>query len=280
MGLTTNFVGELLGTFILVFFGCGVVASDTLFSAHNGLFQVAGIWGIGVTLAIYASRHLSCAHLNPAVSVAMVIAGRMEPRKLPAYLAAQFLGAFIAGWVLLLIFGDSIIGYETFHRIIRGSAESVRSASLFGEYFPNPSAPAAITIVSKPMAVLIEALGTFLLVTIIFFLTEDCNVGRPSSDIAPVFIGLTVMGIISLLAPLTQAGLNPARDFGPRLVAYLAGWGSVAIPGPRGGFITVYILGPLLGGLAAAMLFRGVFQRLLDRPRIVCTCGEKPLDRL
>jgi glycerol uptake facilitator len=279
LGLTTNFVGELLGTFILVFFGCGVVASATLFSAHNGLFQVAGIWGIGVTLAIYASRHLSCAHLNPAVSLGMVIAGRMEPRKLPAYLAAQFLGAFIAGWVLLGIFGDSIAGYEAFHQIARGSPESVKTASLFGEYFPNPSSPAAIAIVSKPMAALVEAVGAFLLVTIIFFLTEDCNVGRPSSDIAPVFIGLTVMGIISLLAPLTQAGLNPARDFGPRVVAYLSGWGSVAIPGPRGGFFTVYILGPTLGGVVAAALFRCVFQRLMGRPRITCTCGDNSLDR-
>lgn len=274
MGLTTNFVGELLGTFLLVFFGCGVVATATLFSAHTGLFQVAGVWGIGVTLAIYASRHLSCAHLNPAVSVAMVLAGRMEPRKLPTYLAAQFLGAFIAGWVLLGVFGDSISAFEAWHRIVRGSAESVKTASVFGEYFPNPSAPAAIAVISKPLALLVEAMGTFLLVTIIFFLTEDCNVGRPSSDIAPMFIGLTVMGIISLLAPLTQAGLNPARDFGPRLVAYLSGWGWVAIPGPRGGFFTVYILGPLLGGAAAAVLFRGAFQRLMGRPRIVCTCGE------
>jgi glycerol uptake facilitator protein len=276
LGLGTNFIGELLGTFILVFFGCGVVASATLFSAHTGLFQVAGIWGIGVTLAIYASRHLSCAHLNPAVSVGMFIAGRMERRKLPVYLAAQFLGAFMAGWVLLAIFGDSIAGFEAANRIVRGSLESVKTASLFGEYFPNPSAPPAITIVSKPMAVLVEAVGTFLLMTMIFFLTEDCNVGRPSSDIAPVFIGLTVMGIISLLAPLTQAGINPARDFGPRLVAYLTGWGAVAIPGPRGGFFTVYILGPILGGAAAAVLFRGVFQRLMSRPRITCTCGEEP----
>ncbi|MBI5584143.1 MAG: aquaporin family protein [Deltaproteobacteria bacterium] len=274
MGLATNFVGELLGTFILVFFGCGVAASSTLFSAHTGLFQVAGVWGIGVTLAIYASRHLSCAHLNPAVSLAMVVSGRMEPRKLPTYLAAQFLGAFIAGWVLLGVFGDSIAGFEALHRIVRGSEDSIKTASLFGEYFPNPTSPETIAVISKPMAALVEALGTFFLVTIIFFLTDDCNVGRPSSDIAPMFIGLTVMGIISLLAPLTQAGLNPARDFGPRLVAYLSGWGWVAIPGPRGGFFTVYILGPLLGGTAAAVLFRGVFQRLMGRPRIVCTCGE------
>jgi glycerol uptake facilitator protein len=280
LGLSSNFVGELLGTFILVFFGCGAVASATLFAANTSLFQVAGIWGIGVTLAIYASRHLSCAHLNPAVSIAMAVAGRMVIRKLPVYLAAQFLGAFLAGGVLLLVFSDSILHFETFHQIIRGSTESVKTASLFGEYFPSPSAPAAVGQITRGMAVLVEALGTFLLVTIIFLLTEDCNVGRPSSDIAPFFIGLTVMGIISVIAPLTQAGLNPARDFGPRLVAYLAGWGSIALPGPRGGFFTVYILGPILGGLSSALLFRGVINPLMKAPRIVCTCGEKPLGQL
>jgi glycerol uptake facilitator protein len=78
----------------------------------------------------------------------------------------------------------------------------------------------------------------------------------------------------------TQAGLNPARDFGPRLVAYLAGWGSIALPGPRGGFFTVYILGPLLGGVLSALLFRGVINPLMKAPRIICACDEKPLGRL
>ena len=58
--------------------------------------------------------------------------------------------------------------------------------------------------------------------------------------------------MISVIAPLTQAGLNPARDFGPRLFAYFAGWGPIAIPGPRGGFFTVYILSPIIGGLIGA----------------------------
>jgi len=76
-----SIVGEFMGTFILVFFGCGSVAVTVLFKANTGIFQVAAVWGIGVTLAIYATRHLSCAHLNPAVSVAMVMAGRMAPGK-------------------------------------------------------------------------------------------------------------------------------------------------------------------------------------------------------
>ena len=76
----------------------------------------------------------------------------------------------------------------------------------------------------------------------------------------PLFIGLTVSIIIAVVAPLTQAGLNPARDFGPRLFAYFAGWGSVAIPGPRGGFFTVYILSPFLGAVVGAGLYQFILR--------------------
>jgi len=81
----SSFLGELIGTSILVFFGCGSIAVTLLFSSHSGLFQIAAIWGVGVALAIYATRHISCAHLNPALSIAMVVAGRMSSRKLFSY---------------------------------------------------------------------------------------------------------------------------------------------------------------------------------------------------
>lgn len=267
-----GFAGELIGTFMLVFFGCGAVAVTVLFSAHTGLFQVAVVWGIGVALAIYSTRHLSCAHLNPAVSLAMVIAGRMSVKKLPYYLVAQVMGGFGAGLFLYGIFSESIANYESAHHIIRGAGQSVKTAMIFGDYFPNPSLPDVICAVSPAKAFLAEAAGTFLLVLMIFTLTEGCNVGRPPSDIAPVLVGLTVTAIISVLAPLTQAGLNPARDFGPRLVACLAGWGQVAIPGPRGGFLSVYILGPLVGGSLSALLFSRVLQPLMEDKTKRCSC--------
>ena len=91
-----EFTGELIGTFILVFFGCGAVTVTILFDAHMGLFQVAFIWGLAVMFGIYSTQHLSLAHLNPAVSLGMVVAGRMSKRKLPIYFAGQFLGAFLA----------------------------------------------------------------------------------------------------------------------------------------------------------------------------------------
>ena len=207
-----DFLGELLGTFILVFFGCGAVAVSVLFSAFSGLFQVAVIWGIGVTLAIYASRTISYAHLNPAVSIAFALAKRLPLKKLPIYLIAQFSGAFLAAFLLYVIFGDSIAKFELVNNILRGSVDSVRSAMIFGEYFPNPALNSATISVSALNAFLAEGFGTFLLVFFIFVLTEGCNAGRPDSRLVPVFIGMVVSGIVCLIAALTQAGINPARD--------------------------------------------------------------------
>lgn len=266
-----EFIGEFIGTFLLVLFGCGSVAVSVLFDAHQGLLQVALAWGIGVTLAIYATRHLSCAHLNPAVSVAMVLGKRMTIKRLPVYLLAQFIGAFIAAAVLYMLLSGSIRSYENMHDIIRGSDNSIKTAMMFGEYYPNPSAQLAE--VSFFNAFGAEAFGTFLLVLLIFTLTEGCNVGRPDDTLAPVFIGLTVTSIICLIAPLTQAGINPARDFGPRLFASLAGWGKAAFPDNCGGFFFIYILAPVLGASAASLFFVRILEPAMAWKKEECNCG-------
>lgn len=271
MRYSKEFIGETLGTFVLVLFGCGSVAVSMLFDAYQGIMQIALAWGFGVTLAIYLTRHLSCAHLNPAVSLAMVVGKRMSIRKLPVYLIAQFTGAFLAGIALYLLFGPSISAYENAHNIIRGTAESVQTAKMFGEYYPSPGTSA---IVSMPLAMGAEAFGTFLLVLMILALTEGCNIGRPTDAIAPLFIGLTVTSIICLIAPLTQAGLNPARDFGPRLIAWLTGWGAAAFPDQNGGFFFVYILAPLLGGILAALFFVAVIEPAMKRSSVSCNCED------
>jgi len=262
-------IGEVLGTFMLVLFGCGSVAVSVLFGAYHGLMQVALAWGIGVTLAIYATRHLSCAHLNPAVSLSMALSGRMSFRKLPVYLAAQFAGAILAGLVLFALFAPSITAYESVHGIVRGTPASVQTGMMFGEYYPGQGTTA---VVSLPLAMGAEAFGTFLLVLMIFALTEGCNVGRPNDALAPVFIGLTVTSVICLIAPLTQAGLNPARDLGPRLVAWLAGWGGAAFPDRVGGFFHVYVLSPLLGGALASLFFVRILEPLMTAQSNECNC--------
>lgn len=271
-----DFMGECIGTFLLVLFGCGSVAVTILFSAHAGLFQVAMIWGLGVTVAIYATRHLSCAHLNPAVSIAMVIGRRMSLAKLPVYIAAQFVGAFAAAALLYLLFADSIAHYESINNILRGSPASVKTAMMFGEFYPNPGAGLA-AVVTPVTAFLAEAAGTFVLVILIFSLTEGCNLGRPDDALAPFFIGLTVTIIISILAPLTQAGLNPARDLSPRLFSLLAGWGEASLPDRNFGFLTIYCLGPIVGATLASVSFTRVIEPIMRKKKSHaedCSCAE------
>jgi len=270
-----EFIGEITGTFVLTLFGCGSVAVTILFGLHQGIMQIALAWGIGVTLAIYLSRHLSCGHLNPAVSLAMVVGRRMSFRKLPYYLLAQFMGAILAGLTVYLLFAPSIEAYESNHGIIRGTVGSIETAMMFGEYYPNPGSAA---VVSLQLAIVAEAFGTFLLVLLIFALTEGCNVGRPDNTLAPLFIGLTVSSIICLIAPLTQAGLNPARDLGPRLVAWCMGWGSAAFPDQVGGFIHVYVMAPLIGGGLASLFFVWVLEPAMTRNSDQCDCLTDKLD--
>lgn len=253
-----DFIGEMVGTFILTFLGCSSVAVSVLFGEYNSIFQIGLVWGIAVTLSVFLTRHICYAHLNPAVSVAMVVAGRMKANMLPSYFTAQFLGAIMAGAMLYILFGPSIAQYEMAHDIVRGTTASVDTARMFGEFYPNPAD--AYANVSLPLAMLAEGFGTMMLVLFIFGLTEDCNVGKPSSDLQPLFIGLAVASIIFFVAPLTQACLNPARDFGPRLVAYLTGWGHAALPDAIGGWFWVYILAPILGGTVAALLFKFILE--------------------
>lgn len=247
-----EYLGELLGTFILVLFGCSAVAAAVVFNAFGSLLEVAIIWGIGVTVAIFATRTICPAHLNPAVSLAMALVGNFDLKKLPAFILSQFIGAFLAGAMVYFIFGEAIQGFELSEGIVRGSLASERSAMIFGEFFPNPGF-ARFQSIEVGKAVFMEGLGTFLLVYVIFKLIEK---REQVDNLVPVLIGATVALIICLVAPFTQAGLNPARDFGPRLVAYFNGWGEAAFPAAEWSFLTVYILGPFLGALAAVGLFR------------------------
>ncbi|MDJ0644674.1 MAG: MIP/aquaporin family protein [Flavobacteriaceae bacterium] len=251
-----EYVGEFLGTLLLVFFGCGAVAVSVVFGALN-LLGVALIFGLGVAMAIFAVRNICPAHLNPAVSVAMVFAKQLRPKKLPFYLIAQFLGALVGGLLLFLIFNTAIANYEEVNGILRGSTYSYRSAMMFGEYFPNPTFAEKFSV-SYLQACFLEGLGTFLLVFVIFRVTEK---PEQLNNATPLLIGLTVTILICLIAPFTQGGFNPARDFSPRIVAYFAGWKSAAFPAVRFSFLTVYILSPMLGGIIASYLNKAILDQ-------------------
>ena len=259
-----DFIGEMLGTFVLILFGCSSVAVAVLFNEYNSIFQIGMVWGLAVTLSVFLTRNICYAHLNPAVSVGMVVAGRMSAKRLPVYLTAQLAGAVLAGVTIYGLFSASIANYEAIHEIVRGTSASVDTARIFGEFYPNPG-DSSVSVVSLPLAIFAEGFGTFLLVLFVFALTEDCNVGRPSSDMQPLFIGLTVSSIIFFVAPITQCGLNPARDFGPRLVAYFTGWGDAALPDSVGGWFWVYILAPIVGASIAAVFFKYVLEPINEK---------------
>jgi len=264
-------LSEFFGTLVLVFFGVGAVNTAVLSGAQQGLWQVAVVWGVAIALAIYATGAVSGTHINPAITVAMAVWRGFPKSKIAPYIASQLAGAFCGSLLLYGLLHGMLAHFEAAHGIARGGPGSELSAMVFGEYFPNPAivgtTAEAYRQVSHVTAMMGEAVGTAFLACFVFALTEARNPQAPRF-MAPLFIGLTVSIIISIIAPLTQAGLNPARDFGPRLVSYLFGWGEVAIPGPRGGFFTVYILAPIVGGVLGAGIYQGLVRRYLPQPAL------------
>jgi glycerol uptake facilitator protein len=227
-------------------------------------------------VAIYVVGGISGSHINPAITVALAFWGRFSWGHVLPYIVSQLAGAMLAAVTLFGLFHTFLDAREARYHVVRGQPGSEITAMCYGEYFPNPdfladrlSKDRALqphqlgeriaevnALVSPAQAFLAEVLGTLLLALVVFALTDDRNTAAPAARLAPVFIGLTVSILISVLAPLTQACFNPARDFGPRLVAYFAGWGPIALPGPRGlGFLTVYIIAPVLGACAGGFVY-------------------------
>jgi glycerol uptake facilitator protein len=281
--LTVRCFAEVLGTFILIFFGCGAVHVAILTGALSGLWQVGIVWGVAIMLASYVVGGISGAHINPAITVALAAWGRFPWSDVASYALAQVAGAALAAATLFALFEPFLAEKEHAKHVVRGEPGSEITAMCYGEYFPNPARLAAAetaydrddharlnALVSEPAAFAAEVLGTLLLALVVFAVTDARNSVAPTGGLAPVFIGLTVAALIVVIAPLTQACFNPARDFGPRLVSALAGWGPIALPGPRGyGFFTVYILAPVIG----ATLGAGLYTRFL-RP-CLADAGEQ-----
>lgn len=252
-----------MGTMLLTLTICSGVSSAILSEAQVGIWQVTVLMWLGVALAIYTTSHICDAHLNPAITIAFAVIRRksFSWKKIVPYIISQMLGGVFAGAVLYFFAYEQIAIYEERNGIERGRNGSVITASMFGEYFPNPSLfdhgnQDSFRAVSLFKAFAVEAWATSILAFIIFSLTDEVNLVINSKDskiIVPLLIGAAIALLLSLYGPYTQAGMNPARDFGPRLIASFAGWGTVAIPGPRKGF-WVYIMGPIVGALSGAAL--------------------------
>jgi glycerol uptake facilitator protein len=249
----------------------------------TGLWQVGAVWGISIMLAIYVCGPISGAHINPAITLGLTCWGLFPKRRALPYIAAQTLGAFAAAAVLFALFQPFLRAKEDAKGVVRGQPGSEITAMCYGEYYPNPGPMAGGEMaydraahqqfnlrVTTPIACLAEILGTAILALVVVSVTEPGSTNGPR-NLAPVFIGLTITALICIIAPLTQACFNPARDFGPRLFAYFAGWGTIALPGPNGWpFLVVYVVSPIVGAVVGA----GCYQLVLKRHVLEGEVGE------
>lgn len=192
-------------------------------------------------------RHFG-GHLNPAVTVALWLFACFPGRKVLPYIVAQVAGAFGGAVLAWILYSTLFTQFETVHHMVRGSLESLQLASIFSTY-PAPE-------LSIWHAALVEVVITSMLMGMIMALTDDGN-GVPKGPLAPLLIGILVAVIGASTGPLTGFAMNPARDFGPKLFAWLAGWGDIAMTGGRDiPYFIVPIIAPLLGACLGAAIYR------------------------
>lgn len=269
--LAGEFVGELVGTMILILFGDGVVGVVLLFlgfnsssgSASSGSWMLINFgWGFAVMLGVYVAGTLTGAHLNPAVTLALALRRAFPWAKVGWYWLAQVVGAFIAAAILYVEYSTGFASVEAANHITRGSLAS-NATNIFFTY---PHTALGGQVVPTGIAFFDEVLGTALLVLLIFAVVDLRN-SPPAANLAPLIIGLVVVAIGMSFGVDSGYAINPARDFGPRLFAFFAGWGQVAFPGNGPGFSNYFwvpIVAPLIGGAIGAYFYDFTIHHTLE----------------
>jgi len=227
MPLTNRMAAELLGTFWLVFAGCGsAVLAAGVPDVGIGWLGVSLAFGLTVLTMAFAIGHISGCHLNPAVSIGLWAGGRFPARELPAYIAAQLVGAVIASSVLYFI-ASGAAGFD----VAGGFA-----ANGFGEHSPGGY--------SLQAGFAAEVVLTFMFLMIILCATDP----RAPAGFAPIAIGLGLTLIHLVGIPVTNTSVNPARSTGPAL--FVGGWALQQL--------WMFWVAPILGALVAGFAARGL----------------------
>lgn len=226
------FVAEIIGTSMILLFGCGVVAGvllDKSKSNGGGWIVVTFAWAIGVTLGIYASGQFSGAHLNPAVTIALAAAGKFPWASVPSYIAAQFIGAMLGAFLVYLAY-------------LPHWGETKDPGLKLAVFSTGPA------IRSTGANFICEFIATFILMFAIMFIGAN----KYAEGLGPVAVGILILGMGLSFGGPTGYALNPARDLGPRIMHALlpikgkgdSDWSYSWIP----------VVAPICGAVCAGLL--------------------------
>ncbi|CAM2952088.1 MIP/aquaporin family protein [Moritella viscosa] len=255
-------LAEFIGTGLLIFFGVGCVAALVLTGASFGQWEISIIWGMGVAVAIYCTAGVSGAHINPAVTIALAAFHGFDKSKVLPYIFAQLSGAFCSAALVYGLYSNLFTDYEIANGFLRNSEAALSTAGIFSTY-PHPS----LTFIG---AFAVEFVITAVLMFAILALGDEHN-GEPRGAMNPVLIGVLIAVIGGSLGPLTGFAMNPARDFGPKLFAYFAGW-DYALTGAKDiPYFIVPILGPIVGACFGGWLYPKVIGQYLPSAGHGCT---------
>lgn len=218
-----KYIAECLGTFILVLLGCG---SAVLAGAEVGQLGISFAFGLALIIAAYTIGSVSGCHINPAVSLGVYCAGRMDAKDLAGYIVAQFVGACLGAAVLLVIVKAKSAGYDV-------------AAGGLGQNGYGPDYLGGYGLVA---AIVFEFVATFLFVSLILNVTAQ----EAQAAIAGLIIGLALVAIHIVGIQVTGVSVNPARSFGPALFA-----GSGALSA-----LPVFLIVPSVAGIVAGVVNR------------------------
>ncbi|WP_447641126.1 MULTISPECIES: MIP/aquaporin family protein [Chitinophagaceae] len=239
----TPFFAEFIGTTVLILLGCGVNANVSLkktFGNGSGWIVITTGWAIAVYAGVVVAGDASGAHLSPAVSIGLAVAGKFSWAQVPAYIVAQFLGACLGAFLVWVVNKDHF------------DATAEEPGTQLGVFCTGAA------IKNVPRNILSEVLGTFVLIYCVLHISDPQIKGTVAQPIGMGSLGalpvaLIVWGIGLCLGGTTGYAINPVRDFGPRTMHALlpmkgkgsSNWGYAWIP----------IVGPLLGAILAAVIF-------------------------
>ncbi len=238
MSMIRRSSAEFLGTFWLVFGGCGSAVLAAAFPQVGiGLLGVSLAFGLTVLTMAYSIGHISGCHLNPAVTVGLWAGGRFPAKDILPYVLAQLVGGFAAALVLYVI----ATGKADYSLAVNGLAANGYEAHSPGQY-------------SVTSALLIELVLTFFFVLVILGSTDR----RAPAGFAPLAIGMALVLIHLISIPVTNTSVNPARSTGPALV--VGGWALQQL--------WLFWIAPLAGGLAGGLAYRALAEEAPAKPAI------------